>query len=186
MEVLYFKWLYPDCRILVFEPDTETFRILKSNIEANKLSDIKLFNIALSSTEGERDFYTDIKKSGSPAMSLYPGRIDIKKAKKKIVWTKCLSNIVNRNKIDFLKIDVEGAEGLIISDLDKTGKIKLINEIVIEYHHHIGTNSPSLVSILQTLERNGFDYQLDSRCIPLAEKDQFQDVLIYAYKKTSS
>jgi hypothetical protein len=86
-------------------------------------------------------------------------------------------------EIDLLKLDVEGAEHQVFQDLDESGKLKLIKNMIIEYHHNMGKDDDNLSHILGTLERNGFGYQLaDTVRLPF-EKNVYQVGLIYAYKK---
>ena len=59
ISILYFKYLYPNSKILGFEPDPDNFEILKKNIKANGLKKIALINKALSDTTGRKPFYTN-------------------------------------------------------------------------------------------------------------------------------
>src|SRR5882672_4300265 len=52
MSVLYFKYLFPDSRIMAFEPNPNTFRLLQKNMAANKVRDVRLHDIAVSDREG--------------------------------------------------------------------------------------------------------------------------------------
>ena len=65
MSIVFFKRLYPGCRILAFEPDPETFSLLKGNVEANGFEDITLVNKAVSSAEGVIEFYSDPQGPGA-------------------------------------------------------------------------------------------------------------------------
>jgi hypothetical protein len=53
LSILYFKSIYPHSRIVAFEPDEETFELLKENIRHNSLSQVSLYNFALSDKEEE-------------------------------------------------------------------------------------------------------------------------------------
>ena len=86
------------------------------------------------------------------------------------------------SSVDLLKIDVEGAEWKIIDDLISSGKIHLIRNMIIEYHHQINKRAPRLSQFLEILEAQGFGYQLDTRHHPILRPD-FQDILIGAYRR---
>jgi len=58
--------------------------------------------------------------------------------------------------------------------------------MAIEYHHHIVKDEDMLSVLLSTLEHAGFGYQLGGALPRPFERNQFQDVLIYAYRKTAS
>lgn len=179
---IFFKWIYPKSEIYAFEPDKQTFEMLKRNILQNKLTDVHLYNCALSDKEGTLNFFVDNDNPGSLLMSTRKERISENK-----VIVKCItiSSLIKKNKIgkiDFLKMDIEGSEKEAIKDLSETGYLKMINKLIIEYHHKIKTYDSDLGSFLKVFEKYGFEYQLDAKCSPISSENQFQDVLIYFYK----
>ena len=60
MSVLYFKWLYPDAKITVFEPSPSTVKILRNNIERNALKDVEVVNEALGEKVGKISLFSRI------------------------------------------------------------------------------------------------------------------------------
>jgi FkbM family methyltransferase len=52
LATLFFKRLYPESEIHAFEPDPETFKMLRRNVEQNSLSYVYLYNVALSDQQG--------------------------------------------------------------------------------------------------------------------------------------
>jgi hypothetical protein len=84
--------------------------------------------------------------------------------------------------VDFLKVDVEGAEHRILRDLVKSGKIDLIKQMVVEYHHHIGNHRSCLAEFLQQLEHAGFEYQIDASVFPISSARVYQDILIGVHR----
>jgi len=146
MSTLYFKLLYPESKITVFEPDPDIFKVLSNNISRNKLTKINLINAALGKQTGIIDFYPDNSDGGS----LYA--LDNRPAVP-VPVTK-LSDYINE-PIDLLKIDIEGMEGEVFEEIEH--KLYLVREIVFEYHDFY--NLPQkLGTILSILERNGFSY----------------------------
>ena len=82
--------------------------------------------------------------------------------------------------------DIEGAELEVIEELSNTRKLCFIKQMVIEYHHHIVGESDVFSKMLKLLEDAGFGYQIESQlCKPLI-REQFQDILVYAYRKGST
>lgn len=59
-------------------------------------------------------------------------------------------------EVDLLKIDIEGAEGQVIEDLSRNGKLPLIRDIIMEYHYNPKNESNRLPKLLSTLEEGGF------------------------------
>jgi hypothetical protein len=62
--------------------------------------------------------------------------------------------------IDFLKLDVQGSEGQVLTDLAEAGRLEDIDQIVVEYHHD---GDSDLAWALELLRANGFAYRIDSR-----------------------
>jgi hypothetical protein len=84
--------------------------------------------------------------------------------------------------IDFLKLDVEAAEDIVLSDLAITGGLKAVREALIEFHHRIDGERAKLGWFLPTLEAQGFDYQIDAVSMPLYSRIRFQNITLYAYR----
>jgi FkbM family methyltransferase len=177
MASLYFKWLYPKSRIQSFEPDPHTYALLQKNIQRNQL-DVETHNCALWNQDTEIDFFTDRTNPGGLLMSTDASRARGEPIK---VPARRLSGFIH-DTVDFLKLDVEGAEHQVLSDLAQTGKLAKIRQMVIEYHHRIGQQKSCLAQFLGELERGGFEYQIDAGLYPVSSRDVFQDVLIAAYR----
>jgi len=180
MASLYFKWLYPNSRVQAFEPDPTTFQVLKRNVTGNNL-DVETYNCALWDEDGEVDFFVDSRNPGTLLMSTDASRFRGAPIK---VAARRLSNFI-QGTVDFLKLDVEGAEHRVLHDLTQTGKIRTIRQMVVEYHHRIGQQKSCLAEFLLMLERAGFEYQICSSVYPVTSQDVCQDVLIGAYQSTN-
>lgn len=158
LSTLYFKkYLYPQAKILVFEPDPCNFSVLQKNVELNKLTNVTICNKALSNKKGQSDFFVDRKGSTSAHLILKKNTHKVISLKDKIsVECVLLSDYIDK-PVDLLKLDVEGAEGLVLEDLEKNGKMKLIKEMFIEFH----SRSPKTIgSILSILDANNFSYSI--------------------------
>jgi hypothetical protein len=67
MATLYFKKLYPNANILVFEPEPHSFDILQKNIAANGIKNVVAINKAVSNEVGQCIFSETSKyKTGNP------------------------------------------------------------------------------------------------------------------------
>ena len=115
-------------KIYAFEPIKDTFEILRKNIELNSLQDkIYPFNIAL----GLQDGKASIKNR--PVYNC--GGTEIKNDDSGDLIVKNLDNIEIKEKIDFVKIDVEGFEAqVLLGAREFLKKHKPI--MVIEIHIH--------------------------------------------------
>lgn len=147
LSVLYFKSIYPQAHITVFEPDPNIFLVLKRNIEANNLKAVKLINAGLGKINISTDFYPDHSDGGS----IFKTNTNNKTTK---IYVVKLSSFINQ-PVDLLKMNIEGAEGDVFEEIEN--KLHFIKEIIFEYHafHNLTQN---LGKILTILDRNSFRY----------------------------
>ena len=178
MSVIFFKLKYPKSNIFVFEAGSKTFELLKKNINFNKLHGVTAINKAVSGKKGRIKFYYDSSCVGSGLASIKEGRVD---SEFEEVDSDILSNYINK-KIDLLKIDIEGAETEVINEIYRAGKLKMFNNIICEYHHHINDKENELGIFLNKFEKTGFNYQISSFLRPPYKKGVFQNIDIYFYK----
>jgi len=181
ISILYFKTVYPRAHIIGFEPDQKAFALLSKNIKQNKLDNVQLINKAVADHEGEITFYSNPDQNVTTRMNMVSNQLGCTQ-ETRVQATK-LSGVINR-PVDFLKMDIEGAETQVFQELADSGKLSLVKNIVLEYHHHMhDSNRDNLSVLLGILEKHGFGYQLhvdrDGSFKPKTE----QFPLIYAYKK---
>ena len=184
MSLLYFKTMWPDCRIVAFEPDDLAFRALQHNAAANHWNHVEMHNAALCAEEGEIDFFSDPAQPGSLVMSTFQQRVSGASSKPtacRKVQALRLSSFVT-GPVDLLKMDIEGTELAVLEELAQTGKLPEIKEIVLEYHHHLDERENRMARLLGLLEENGFGYQIHAPTARPFQRRTFQDMLIYAYR----
>ena len=75
ISIMFFKALYPGARVIGFEPDPCSFKVLSDNVLANNLSDVELHNIALSDHDMNIEFFISPDQKGSLQMSKYRERL---------------------------------------------------------------------------------------------------------------
>lgn len=183
ISVLFFKAMYPDCKVLAFEPEPTTFARLEEHTEGNRLTDVQLHQVALGPEDGHTTFYRDPSEPGSPKASVDVRRVEGGQPER--VALARLSTFVDRD-VSLLKLDVEGAELDVLRELAASGKIARVDQMVIECHHHIDPDLDAVSHVLALLEDSGFGYQLAASCFPVWRSQRgraAQDVLIYAYRK---
>lgn len=183
LATVFFKFICPSSRIFSFEPDKQTFKLLKKNIAQNRFSDVTLVNAAVSDSNGLIDFYVGDVKKGALNMSTKSERNSKNKITvKSISLSEFIKEHFKDKKIDFLKMDIEGAEVEVISDLHHNGVLKNIEQGVIEYHHKSGETKSQLSSFLKIFEAEGFEYQISAFYSPLSSSGKYQDILLKFYK----
>lgn len=165
LAVLYWKQKYPNATIIAFEPSKLAYGSLLKNVKENELENVTCVNKALSDVEGTQQFTTNELISGSL-------NTDKNLEFNYEVETTTLGKYLEKN-IDFLKIDIEGAEQLIYSDVKNN--ISNLNYIFLEYHSFIG--KPQYLSkYLNLFESNGYRYYIE---------DEFKKANHFTVKKVS-
>lgn len=185
LSILYFKKAYPKSRIIAFEPHEETFEILKGNIERNGLTDYVILNkSAVYKEEGIISFYTDLDRTTSTGMSVTKRLLEKnKRIREERVKSVLLSNYIEE-PVDFLKMDIEGAEVEVLEELSEKSKLSLIKEMVIEYHYNRINPENNLVRLLEILKKEDYKYLIHAPHNPpyFSYKDKPYSLIIYAYK----
>ncbi len=148
LSILYFKMSYPNAKIVGFEPNPNVFPLLEENIYCNNLQDTELHNIALGNTNEIRQFHIDSQHDAFSTASFKPNAWNGKQSTTMIsVKTEKLSRYITED-IDLLKMDIEGAEKEVLTELEEENKLKYIKNIIIECHN---------TNVSDILRRNGFE-----------------------------
>lgn len=103
-------------KVYAFEPIPSTYDVLKNNILLNSLINIETYNLAASSAPGEIVFRMPNGDHSTASMHWHKSCED---AEEYIVNAVDLDSMFHDKKIDFVKIDVEGAEGDVIAGMEK-------------------------------------------------------------------
>jgi FkbM family methyltransferase len=116
-------------RVVSFEPFADNYRILCKNVDQNKLHMVTCVNRAVAGTAGTRTLRLNASDSGSH--SLVSGALE------RAVEVDCytLEDVFQRfslTKIDYLKMDCEGAEYEILENA--TSRLQQIGRISMETH----------------------------------------------------
>jgi FkbM family methyltransferase len=149
LSVLFFASNYPEHRIIAFEPDPSIFKILQENVETFGLENVTLHERAVWDKEETLTFFTD-RGMGGRVENAYAGQ------QPELVKTVRLRDFIKPG-VDFLKIDIEGAEGVVMADCKD--KLSIANHIFFEYHNDI-TKSQTLHELLGLVKDQGFHYYI--------------------------
>lgn len=122
----------PEVKVWAFEPQNKLFEILNRNIIINKLKNIKAYNCGLGHKEfnctlSSLDDVFDANRNGHNK-----GGIGIGKGGESIE-IKTLDSL-DLPGLDFMKIDVEGAEGLVIKGAENT--IRKFHPVILFEHNY--------------------------------------------------
>lgn len=148
LSIIYFKTLFPKAKIYGFEPDVEIYKKLNSNLLQFGYSDIEIFPKAIWIDESPLYF----KRTGSVGGHIVDGKV----GRGIMIRTKRLKDLLKED-IDFLKIDIEGAEYDVI--IDCWENLSNVKNIFIEYHS-FHEKEQMIGEVLQILKKAGFKLYL--------------------------
>ena len=150
------------------------FNCLNQNIASFGFENIELNNVGIADKSGEMSFKSEGGHSGMLSNSSDSNSV-IK------VKIESLNSIIDRfDKVDLLKIDIEGFE----INLFKNYSLKLdkVQNMFLEYHSFLDQNQ-DLSLILSTIQKNGFRYYIKEAAhkkSPFIERELFykMDMLV--------
>jgi len=148
LSILYLKKRFLGAHIVGFEPDPFLFDILRENVGNFGLTEVSLENKAVWK---ENDLHLGFR----PEIGL-GGRLDVNSDLPDpiIVKTVRLKDYLKK-PIDFLKIDIEGAEVVVLEDIKE--ELHWVEKLFVEYHSE--KNRPQeLHLLLDILTQSGFRY----------------------------
>ena len=117
---IYLASKFPDAKIYTFEPMPDNFEVLQKNIQP--YDNIKAFNIGLGSKNGNFKVYLSDDSENFGGVSFYPDPIGNDLDPYISCEIKNINDIIkklNIDSIDLIKIDTEGAEHDILSNLQE-------------------------------------------------------------------
>ena len=151
LSVLYYKTVYPKAEVIAYEPDKKNFQLLSKNISDNKLQQVSLHEAAIWIENGVIGFASNAAE-GSSIANEGNNIISVPSVR--------LADVLNKyDKIDFLKMDIEGAEDKVVSDCGSL--LSKVENLFLEYHGTIH-ETEKLTMILKTLSGCGFSVYLNN------------------------
>jgi FkbM family methyltransferase len=155
---LYFKRLYPRARVTAFEADPALAALCRRNLDVNGAADVDVQAVAVWRETGFVLFQQEGADSGAivgtsagvsgPATSVPAVR---------------LRDVITAEQIDLLKLDIEGAEHVVLADC--IGALSRVDALLIDVHE-FDPARPGLASLLDLLTAAGYQYAIDN-VVPL-------------------
>ena len=147
LSTVFFKLAYPGARVTALEPDPAICGILEKNLRVFGLDDVTVLCKAAWTNDAGVSFIS----SGGVG-----GRIDIATTKGSVTPSVRLRDFL-QEPVDFLKIDIEGAEYEVLKDCaDSLGNVQ---NLFIEYHS-MERDEQQLDQILKFLKDAGFKFYI--------------------------
>lgn len=176
---VFFAKQLKDVIVHAFEPVEETFQRARRNLELNPslASKINLNNYGLGKEDGKQVIFFDRDRPGNATLVRDNG-FTVGNGQETQIIVKRISPIIeqlhatDRRRRILLKLDCEGSEYDILSDLNDSGMLRLISGIVGEWHQV--TDQLSRKWIEELLLRNDFLVNVEKRYEPNAMTGVFR------------
>lgn len=179
---LYFKKKFPNSEIVAYEADPAICKYLHENIRQNlneqQAKDITINCQAVWIEDGQVEFEEEGADAGSVVSGLATG--------KKIPAVNFRRVIEQESIIDFIKMDIEGAEHEVIKAMGAS--LKKIKSLFIEFHFK-EEGKQELDVLLKTLVDYNFQYYLktgypvERPFVKVLEKSMSHQISIYAHNQ---
>lgn len=158
---LYFSKHFPKAKILAIEPSTANFQILQKNIKVQTFDtdNVMLEKVAISEKPGTINLTTGLFSENTIVLKKQ-NPTHVKNMKVESVKADTLENILEKheiNEIDFIKIDIEVAEPLMLPSIQKYSN--RIKSIFIEFGRKI--NYEEYIPFINILCSSGFQAWID-------------------------
>lgn len=149
-------------KVYAFEPEPDNYQLLVKNIELNGYTNIIPIQKAVSNRNGKLKLFLDKINWGGSSFSednILPqkeGFIEVETT----ILDDFFENEVKDSRVNFIKLDVEGAEGLVLEGAAKilqNNDLKILMEFWPYGLRNLGTDP---IKLLQTLHEYGFKIQL--------------------------
>lgn len=150
LSVIFFKKLYPQARIVAFEPDKEIFQVMQDNVKAFGLQDVTLVNKAVWDKTEQLSFFNEGSLAGSLVTDFNTNNnVTVVEAEDLLPYLS--------EPVDFLKIDIEGAELVVMQRI--APKLSMVQHLFLEYHSD-RDKPQQLQDLLALVSEAGFRYYI--------------------------
>src|SRR3989344_838016 len=155
--VIFAKLVGSTGKVYAFEPDPYNYDLLSRNIKFNNLSNVVLIPKALSDSTGKIKLLLDKTNLGNMSFAAQNisdggGEIDVE--------TITLDDYLGERKADFIKIDVQGAEGLVFGGAEKTLQNSPLKILMEFWPYGLKNLSADPLALLRGLENKGFKIKI--------------------------
>jgi len=161
LSAIWFKLTYPRCHLTVFEADSDLAQLSLGNLKRAGFEDVQVHHAAVWIAHETVAF----RKTGDDSGRVEPNGSATCPA---VDLSECLPE-----RVDLLKLDVEGAEFAVLDRLCETGTIRRVRHLICEFHVW-RDKTGDLLRTLAKLRANGLELSMTAAPVPwigLADED---------------
>lgn len=151
LSLINFKKQYPGAQIFAFEADAGICELLRKNVQINGISDITVFNQAVWTKDETLSFKSEGADGGQISNDTEHSNkveaIDLKRF------------LDGFEKVDFLKIDIEGAEATLLPHIAYV--LHKVENIFVEFHSYNG-EPQNLRQVIDAITAHGHRVYIDN------------------------
>lgn len=157
MSVLYFKMLFPQARVIAFEPIPANFALLERSVRENQLENVELYQAVVAPKSGNLRIHEPVGEGAwkSGAGVIPRGWKGIQTNKEIKVEAVGIQEIL-QDKIDIFKMDIEGMEYEVLRNAGE--KIRNVKNWLIEIHPRRDHRRQEIKKILT---QNGYKIEVE-------------------------
>jgi FkbM family methyltransferase len=148
LSIIYVKEKFPNAKILAFEPDDTNYFLLSKNIASFEYKNVELRKQAVWIEDTVLNFSSDASMSSKISESSSNNSISVNAIRLKDFL---------KEPVDFLKIDIEGAEYSVLNDIAE--QLHFVRNLFIEYHGTFNQNG-ELLEMLNIVKQQGFQFYI--------------------------
>lgn len=155
---LYFAGKFPKAKILAFEPNPSAVVYFNKNTQILRQSGRLTFHQVALGKENKTGFFNATPQPGSvfasSVFNFHGPRVPVQ-------FRKLSDFTAEYEYIDFVKIDIEGAEWDVLDDLILTDTLQKIDQLIVEHHQSYDTDDRS-EEFIDLFKQNGFEVTIRS------------------------
>jgi FkbM family methyltransferase len=167
----------PAGRVLAFEPDPESFRYLRETVRENGATNVELVPMAAARREGVARLFTSSSNRGDNRLfesEQSDGSVEVR-----TVRLDDFLAAAGIERVDFVKIDVQGFEGEALAGLERTLRRSPGLVMLAEFWpfglRRAGTEPRALLDLLEGFGLGLHELVRGARTRPIADKDALVD-----------
>lgn len=168
--VIFSKIVGEQGKVLCFEPTEHYGTVLKRNIEANNARNVEIFKLGLSDKKQE----LEIQIGPSSATLHSPGKVPLKFTERiKLMSLDDWVEDYHLNKIDFVKVDIDGHEPLFLQGAWKTlDKYDPIILLEVSHPHYLDAGFTAW-DFYDLLKNRGYKIYFEDKLVEIKTKEDF-------------